>query len=341
LLAVLARSADASEPLSVFCQAAAQETARGFTAVSIVLLDGLKTVAAVGAWPESLSALAIWQFQERHGPCYDACSAEGTVTATDLSGAGVRRWPLWAPAAAALGLGAVSSQPLRRNGQVIGSLLLGTADDEPLEPAMLPDIGSAARVAVELAMTRRDLDDAHLRAAQLQRALDSRVVVEQAKGRLSVEFGCTVDEAFEWLRRHARSTNRKLHDLATEVVDGRLPTDMLRAASKDPWPGSGTLTIELTAHGLRLAGHADPIDVDAVAARMRVAAAASTRVVVDLSQLEGCDAAVAQALIDEQRSARPRTRVVLDSPRAPVATLLSALKASERPGITIRQAAKP
>jgi len=56
------------------------------------------------------------------------------------------------------------------------------------------------------------------RAEQLQRALDSRVVIEQAKGVLAERFGCGTDEAFEVLRRAARSNQRKIHDLANEVV---------------------------------------------------------------------------------------------------------------------------
>ena len=335
-LAVLATSADAAEPLSAFCQAAA-ETVRGFSAASIVVLDGVRTVAAVGAWPEDLSALARRQFEQRQGPCYEAWSGQTPVRAVDLADAGVRRWPLWAPDALELGLAAVASHPLRREGQVVGSLLAGTTDGEPLDPQLLQHVEHAARVAVELATARHDLDDVRTYAAQLQRALDSRVLIEQAKGRLSADLDCSVDEAFEWLRRHARSTNRKLHDLATEVIEGRLATGL--APSPEPSARSGTLAIALTAHGLRLAGRAEPSDAAAVAARMRVAAAASTRVLVDLSQLEGCDATVAQALMEERVLDRPGARVVLDSPRPTVAALLIALGAGALPAITIRRAA--
>lgn len=305
-------------------------------AASIVLLDGAETVAAVGAWPEDMSVLATRQFWEREGPCYEACNGQEPVAEADMASAGVRRWPSWGPAAADLGLTAVSSRPFHREGQVIGSLFTGTAKGEPLAPSVLQNIECAARVAIELAVARRALDETRVRAAQLQHALDSRVLVEQAKGRLSAELECTVEEAFEWIRRHARSTNRRLHDLAGEVMEGRLPTGLLGSVSKNQQSGSGTLRIELTAGGLRLAGHADPVDAAAVSARLRVAAAASRRVVVDLSQLEACDAAVAHALLDEQVHARHRTRVVLDSPRAPVATLLSALGANELSGVSIR-----
>ena len=339
LLAVLARSTDAGASIPILCRTAVEDA--GAAVASIVVLDGVETVVAAGAWPDEMSALVTRQFQERQGPSYEACSEGRTVTEDKLAGAGLRRWPSWAPAAMDLGMTAVFSRPFCHGGRVIGSLLTGTAEGETLDPSLLHDIECAAQVAVELITGRRDLNETRTRAAQLQHALDSRVLVEQAKGRLSVELDCTVDEAFEWLRRHARSTNRRLHDLASEVVQGRLPTDLQRSGAKNGRPGSDTLKIELTAHGLRLAGHADPVDAAAVSARLRVAAAASTRVVVDLSQLERCDTAVAQALIDEQVHAQHQTRVVLDSPRAPVATLLSALGAGDLPGVTIRGAATP
>lgn len=340
LLAALARSADAIEALPEFSRAAAEVDPR-VTATSIVLLDDTETVAAVGAWPEDVSALATRQFRERQGPCYEAWSQQEPVTEADVAGAGVRRWPSWARAAADLGLATVSSRPLRRRGRVVGSLLTATADGVPLDRSLLEDIECAAQMAVELAMTFRDLSDARVHAAQLQHALNSRVVIEQAKGRLSADLDCTVDEAFEWLRRHARSTNRKLHDLASEVVEGRMSTNLAQFPPNGAQAGSGALTIELTAHGLRLVGQADPVDAAAVSARLHVAAAASTRTVVDLSQLEACDTAVAQALIDARVRAQPRASVILDSPRAPVATLLQALGASDLPGVTIRGAATP
>lgn len=340
LLAVLATSADAGESLSVLCRAAV-EAGVGITAAGIVVFDGGDAVADVGAWPEDVSALVTRQFGERQGPCYEACSGQEMVIEADVAGAGVRRWPSWAPAAADRGLAAVSSRLFCGEGRVIGSLFTGAADDAPLDPLVLRDVERAARVAVERSVGRRELDDARARVAQLQHALDSRVVVEQAKGRLAVELECTVEEAFEWMRRHARSTNRKLHDLAAEVVQGHLPADLLRSGPKDPQPRSGTLKIELTSRGLRLAGHADPVDAAAVSARLRVAAAASTRVVVDLSQLEACDTAVAQALMDEQVRGEHRANVVLDSPRGSVATLLSALGAKDLPGLTVRGAATP
>lgn len=63
-----------------------------------------------------------------------------------------------------------------------------------------------------------ELAELRLRCEQLQHALDSRIVIEQAKGALAERYGCGVDRAFEMLRAAARSTQRKLHDLAAEVV---------------------------------------------------------------------------------------------------------------------------
>jgi hypothetical protein len=56
------------------------------------------------------------------------------------------------------------------------------------------------------------------RAAQLQRALDTRVVIEQAKGVLAERLGCDVNAAFEVLRHAARNTRTSVHELAAQVV---------------------------------------------------------------------------------------------------------------------------
>ena len=73
---------------------------------------------------------------------------------------------------------------------------------------------SRAALEAELELLRARCD-------QLQEALDSRVVIEQAKGMLAERFGCDVNTAFEALRAGARSTQRKLHELAAEVVASR------------------------------------------------------------------------------------------------------------------------
>ena len=87
-----------------------------------------------------------------------------------------------------------------------------------------------------------ELEQLRARCEQLEYALQSRVVIEQAKGILAERFGWDIDRAFEVLRRAARSTQRRLHDLAAEVVESReTPVSVTAAAGRPPraWRSSG------------------------------------------------------------------------------------------------------
>ena len=81
-----------------------------------------------------------------------------------------------------------------------------------------------ADVATVALLQRRETTQARRQAAQLQIALDSRVLIEQAKGVLAERLNVSPDEAFQALRRESRNTNRKLHDLAHDVVSGDADT---------------------------------------------------------------------------------------------------------------------
>jgi AmiR/NasT family two-component response regulator len=78
---------------------------------------------------------------------------------------------------------------------------------------------------------RELLDELRVRNAQLEHALSSRIAIEQAKGMLAERYGIGVDEAFQLLRRAARSNRIRLHDLANEVVSSRETPDAIALAS--------------------------------------------------------------------------------------------------------------
>jgi ANTAR domain len=109
--------------------------------------------------------------------------------------------------------------PMRANGEAIGSLDLyrRTADPMPVHEAEIAR--TLASVAAGLVWGVRAHERDRVLAEQLQRALDSRIVIEQAKGILSAQLGVTVDEAFEVLRSVTRSRGARIHQLATAVVE--------------------------------------------------------------------------------------------------------------------------
>src|ERR1700712_3811902 len=118
------------------------------------------------------------------------------------------------------GYGWLCGLPLRHGNEVIGALNLFRERDEPLGD---PDVqvGQAlADVATVALLQRRETTQARRQADQLQAALDSRVLIEQTKGVLAQRLGVSPEEAFQALRRTARNTNRKLHELSNDVVRG-------------------------------------------------------------------------------------------------------------------------
>ena len=155
------------------------------------------------------------------GPCYDAHVADETVVAHDLASA-IDRWPRFAPPALDLGFLSVYAVPLRGTDGTIGALnLFGrrtrALTDEGLRVARgLADFASLGIRLTDQVGHRDEL------VRQLRAALESRIVIEQAKGVIAAHAGVDVTEAFERLRREARNSGRLLAEVAGAVVDGSL-----------------------------------------------------------------------------------------------------------------------
>jgi AmiR/NasT family two-component response regulator len=107
-------------------------------------------------------------------------------------------------------------------GRCIGTLLLRGGAPVDLGPEERDAAETLAASAAAYVLNCRALDDAVTLAAQLQQALDSRVVIEQAKGKLSAQLGVEPARAFEALRRHSRNGGLRLADVAAAVVEDRL-----------------------------------------------------------------------------------------------------------------------
>jgi ANTAR domain/GAF domain len=156
------------------------------------------------------------------GPCVDCIRLQEQVSAPDLSEC-IDRWPAFAPRALSAGIGGIHAVPMGAG----ASGILGTLDIVTAEPRSLSDLDLSiaemlSDVAVSYLVAVRAHEQTSELAQQLQRALDSRVVIEQAKGILTGRHGMPLEQAFEVLRRHARSTSQKLHDVAARVCSGDL-----------------------------------------------------------------------------------------------------------------------
>ena len=155
------------------------------------------------------------------GPCSEAIRLGQQLAVPDLS-ATADRWPRFVPRALDAGVRAIHAFPMSGRGQVVGALDVMNRSPTTLSARergvaqMIADVGLAYLYAVQL-----HRDSAEL-AQQLQHALDSRVPIEQAKGMLAERHGEDVRTAFERIRRHARSTQQKVRQVAEQVIEGRL-----------------------------------------------------------------------------------------------------------------------
>ncbi len=117
--------------------------------------------------------------------------------------------------------------PMRAHADIIGALNLFRGSDRPFSDAELEIARAMAQVATIALIQERAIREGSLLAEQLQAALRSRVVIEQAKGMLAEHLSTTVDEAFQLLNRYARDNNRRLTDVARDIVDRKVPHDAL------------------------------------------------------------------------------------------------------------------
>lgn len=177
----------------------------------------LRFVAASDGLVEQIEQL---QLDTGEGPCIRAYQTGSALHIADLTD--TDELPVFAPRAVAVGMRAVFSYAMGVEDVVIGALNLyrgtpGNLDD---------DARRAAQVLADLATTYIVSADAVERSAllatQLQQALDTRVVIEQAKGALAAGRDESVEDAFEHMRSYARSRHLRVHDVAAAVVDGRL-----------------------------------------------------------------------------------------------------------------------
>lgn len=125
---------------------------------------------------------------------------------------------------------------MRLRGQVIGALNLFRAGSGPFERSDLRVGQALADVATIGLLQERNLRRSETIAEQLQAALNSRIIIEQAKGKLAERYNLTMDQAFTLLRDHARQTNQRLTDTARELVDSATADLPPKPGDKSPRP---------------------------------------------------------------------------------------------------------
>jgi GAF domain-containing protein len=190
----------------------------GVSAAGLLLTDQQNTLQVVAASSERTRLLELFQLQTDQGPCVDCFRTGQPVSVADLPSAG--RWPRFTAAAAEVGFAAVHAVPMRLRTEVIGALNLFDTTPGPLDEGKLRIGQALADVATIGLLQQRAIHRRDTLTEQLQTALGSRVLIEQAKGVLAERLHLDMDEAFALLRGYARNHNRRLSDLAQAVVDG-------------------------------------------------------------------------------------------------------------------------
>lgn len=199
----------------------------GVSAAGLMLAGPDGVLRVIAASSEQMRLLELFELQTEQGPCLESYQSGEPVSDSDLAAA-VDRWPRFAPEAIAAGFSSVHALPMRLRGDVIGALNLfetadGRLDAEGLQAARaFADIATIAILQYRATLSSRELVD------QLNTALNTRIVIEQAKGVLAEREHVDMVRAFAMLRGHARRNNLRLSDVAAGVVSGALATSSLR-----------------------------------------------------------------------------------------------------------------
>jgi len=184
------------------------------------------TLRVMASSSEAMRLLELFEVQSREGPCLE-CFQTGEPVVNEPLAADGGRWPRFGAEALAAGFHTVHAVPMRLRGSVIGALNLfqgeggrmGQADIDAAQA--LADVATIAILQHRAALEARALND------QLNHALNTRVVIEQAKGMAAESLGLDMPQAFARMRTHARNHNLRLADVAGAIVEGTLQAGAL------------------------------------------------------------------------------------------------------------------
>ena len=182
----------------------------------LMLIDPDQLLRSVADSDERVGHLEQLQIEHGEGPCIDAFDDKELVHAADL--AAERRWPAFSPAAVSRGLRAVLASPIPYSDQAVGVVTVFDGRPHPWTDAEGEAIVAFTELVALLILHAMEASERGRVAGELQVALDSRVVIEQAKGVLVGRHGLTTRQAFERLRRQARDERRPLSEVARAVV---------------------------------------------------------------------------------------------------------------------------
>lgn len=193
----------------------------GVTAAGLLLVDHRGRLSVVASSSEQTRLLEVFQLQHNEGPCRDCVKSGATVMSDNLDRES-DRWPQFVPAARRAGFQSVVALPLRLRNETIGGLNMfdvGTVRMTEEDRRLAQALADVATIGI---LQQRSIHRSAVLAEQLQQALNSRVLIEQAKGVIAERGNVDMEAAFQTLRTFARNHNLRLSDVAGAVVSGSL-----------------------------------------------------------------------------------------------------------------------
>lgn len=201
----------------------------GFAA-GLVLRDPAGALEVMASSTERTELLELFQLRQGDGPCIECYRAGQVVQVEDLAAEPVA-WPRFAEQAREQGFRSVHAVPMRLRAQTIGAMNLFSPRPGLLSDRDLRVVQALTDVATIAILQERALRQSQIVSEQLQGALNSRVIIEQAKGVLSHQGGIDMDTAFNLMRGYARRRNEHLSDVARAVATGHLNFTMLGSST--------------------------------------------------------------------------------------------------------------
>lgn len=190
-------------------------------AAGLMLVAPAGDLRVMASSSEAMRVLELFEVQTQEGPCLDCFRTGLPIVNQDLATIN-GRWPKFAPAALEAGFQSVHALPLRLRGSIIGALNLFHIDKGEMAQEDVDAAQALADVATIGILQHRAALEAQVVNGQLNHALNSRIVIEQAKGIVAERRSLNMEQAFSVLRNHARDHNLRLGDVAHAVIAGTL-----------------------------------------------------------------------------------------------------------------------
>ncbi|TAL42937.1 MAG: ANTAR domain-containing protein [Salinibacterium sp.] len=187
----------------------------------LMLADDEGELQLLASTSEKADFVEVMQLNAGEGPCVQCFRTGVAVDVADIEHSG-NRWPAFQAAMVEQGFRSVHASPMRLRGQILGAMNLFGTEVGALNAADASVAHALADVATIGILQERSIRETSIVTQQLQRALESRILIEQAKGVVSAMGNIGVDDAFAILRNYARANNLTLRAVSEAVANRSL-----------------------------------------------------------------------------------------------------------------------